>query len=89
VRARAAGTLGVIHADPATVIPALTRCLEDDHPEVVQTVIASLSWFGADASSAVPALRQLQNESLDPQRQEIIGQTLREIGAQPGLEAAR
>ncbi|HXJ57668.1 MAG TPA: HEAT repeat domain-containing protein [Verrucomicrobiae bacterium] len=79
VRARAADTLGVLHADAATVVPALTRCLSDDHGGVILSVILGLRLFGAEAAAAGPALLPLRN-NLDPTIRDAADQTLHEIG---------
>jgi len=58
VRAAAALTLGRIRAPASDVVSPMVRLLEDASPEVRMNAMIVLASYGAEASSALPALRK-------------------------------
>jgi HEAT repeat protein len=59
IRNNAVFALGQIGAQPAMVVPALTRCLEDPFDNTRANAANALAVFKKDARSAVPALLKL------------------------------
>jgi HEAT repeat protein len=76
VRETAAISLGNIHAEPDTVIPALTQCLGDYG--VNAKAVSALGQFGAAAKAAVPRVIILLQAN-DPETQWAAGEALRKI----------
>lgn len=59
LRFEAARALGWIGRNPQLAVPALTQALMDTNVLVVRSAATALGAFGADAESALPALRSL------------------------------
>ncbi len=75
----AAISLGIIHAEPDLVIPALTRWLDADG--VKDRAATALGEFGPAAKAAVPKLVTLLQEN-DPETQFAASQALRAIDSE-------
>jgi HEAT repeat protein len=69
-------SLGCIRAEPATVIPALMRCLNDDYVNI--KAVSALGQFGAAARAAVPQIIILMQAN-DPETKWAAGEALTEI----------
>ena len=63
VRVNAAGSLGMIHSDPRTAIPALVHAyVHDDENDVRVVALMSLRQFGSEARIAIPLLEQFAKD---------------------------
>ena len=83
----AAITLGRIHAQPEVVVPALVKALRDPDDYVRSDAINALGAFGADATSAVPALIGcLKNPSVRATVQDMLRKIDPEAAAKAGLK---
>jgi len=63
MREIAAMALGCLKSDPATVVPALTNLFQDPNSGVRMYAVQSVGEFSSRANFALPAVRQLLNDS--------------------------
>jgi hypothetical protein len=78
-RARAIETLGILHIEPETVVPALTNCFPSLPPTLRYNAVLALSRFESEAGQMLPLFFSLLNHD-----EEII----RAIGDCPHRSAA-